>query len=63
MTNLLATGWDQIAALTLVAIIAALGVHRWLKRRRAGQTSCGTCSSAKPPAGEQPLQFFRRRPD
>jgi membrane protein implicated in regulation of membrane protease activity len=63
MTNLLATRWDQIAALALVAIIAALGVRRWLKQRRAGQSSCGACASAKRPANEQPLQFFRRRPE
>ena len=63
MTALLATSWDQLAALALVAIIAAFGVRRWLQQRRAGKNSCGTCASAKPPAGEQPVRFFRRKPE
>lgn len=63
MTALSTISCDQLTALALVAIVAALGVRRWLKQRRAGQGSCGSCSNAKPPAGEQPVQFFRRKPD
>ena len=57
------SNWDQIAALAVVGVVAALGIRSWLTKRRAGQSACGSCPTAKPSKSEQTLQFFRRRPD
>lgn len=39
--------WQDIAALTTVALTAATFLYRSLRRRSAGQASCSSCGNEK----------------